>query len=151
MSASSSSFASTVELRLQPSQRLLRAALLLHVACLILLVLAEPPTAALLALAAAVGASWLWVRRHPALGFGPRAIDRMRVHADGRWTLQLGRGEPFDADLLDDAIVRGPLLVLRFRADDGRIHARALGGDEASPEMLRRLRARLMAAGRASP
>jgi toxin CptA len=143
MPASSSSSAATVELRLQPSQRLLRAAVLLHAVCLILLLLAEPPTVAMLGLAAAIGASWLWVRRHPALGFGPRAISRMLVHADGRWTLQIGEGEPFEAQLLDDAVVRGPLLVLRLRAANGRVHTRALAGDETPPEMLRRLRARL--------
>ena len=116
---------------------------LLHAGCLILLLLAEPPTVPMLGLASAIGLSWLWVRRHPALGFGPHAISRILVHVDGRWTLQAGNGEPFEAQLLDDAVVRGPLLVLRLRAADGRVHTRALAGDEAPPEMLRRLRARL--------
>jgi toxin CptA len=144
MPTSSSSSGPIVELRLQPSQRLLRAAVLLHAGCLILLLLAEPPTVPMLGLAFAIGASWLWVRRHPALGFGAGAIDRMLVHADGSWTLQAGNGEPFEAQLLDETVVRGPLLVLRLRAADGRVHTRALAGDEAPPEMLRRLRARLM-------
>lgn len=143
MPTSSNSSGPTVELRLQPSQRLLHAAVLLHAGCLILLLLAEPPTVPMLGLAAAIGASWLWVRRHPALGFGARAINRLLLHADGRWTLQIGTAEPFEAQLLDDAVVRGPLLVLRLRAADGRVHTRALAGDEAPSEMLRRLRARL--------
>ena len=138
-----SSSAPTIELRLQPSQRLLRLALLLHGACLILLVLAEPPTAAMLVLAGGIAASWLWVRRHPSLGFGPRAIVRLLLHGDGRWTLQRVVGRPFDAELQGGAIVRGSLLVLRFRSADGRTHTRALAGDEAAAEMLRRLRARL--------
>jgi toxin CptA len=116
---------------------------LLHAGCLILLLLAEPPTVPMLGLASAIGLSWLWVRRHPALGFGAHAISRLLVQADGRWTLQAVSGEPFEAQLLDQAVVRGPLLVLRLRAADGRVHTRALAGDEAPPEMLRRLRARL--------
>ena len=145
MSASSSSSAYTVELRLQPSHRLLRIAALLHSICLALLVVAEPPAMPMLALAAAIGASWLWLRRHPALGFGPRAITRMIAHADGRWSLQRPDGEPFDAELLDDTVARGPVLVLRFRAVDGATQVRAIGGDEAPAEMLRRLRVRVSA------
>lgn len=149
MPASSNSSAPTadvtVELRLRPSFRLLWAAMLLHSICLALLIVAEPPTLAMLALAAGIGASWLWVRRHPALGFGPRAINRLIAHGDGGWTLQSADREPFTAELLDDSIVRGPLLVLRFRAVDGRGCTRALAGDEAQAEMLRRLRARLSA------
>jgi toxin CptA len=149
MPASSSSSARTadgaVEVRLRPSVRLLWAAMLLHSACLALLIVAEPPTVPMLLLAAGIGGSWLWVRRHPALGFGQRAIDRMLAHGDGAWTLQCGRREPITAALLDESIVRGPLLVLRFRTDAGQTLTRALAGDETAPEMLRRLRTRLMA------
>lgn len=123
--------------------RALRAAFALHLACLGLLLAAQPPAPWLVALAAAFGASWLWTRRHPALGFGPRAWTRWIWHADGGWTLQRGDGPARDGELRDDAIVHGPWLVLRVRLQDGATATRVLLGDELPAETMRRLRARL--------
>ncbi|SFF55127.1 hypothetical protein SAMN04488120_10869 [Fontimonas thermophila] len=136
----------TIDLNLRPSMRVWRAAFALHLVCLLLLVAAQPPTLPLLMLAMMVAVSWWWVRRHAALGFGPRALVRLIGHADDRWTLQRADGTRIDAVLLGDSIVRGPVLVLRFAADDGKRAVRLIGGDELSTEALRRLRAHLSTA-----
>lgn len=136
----------TVDLPLRPSMRALRIAFVLHLSCLALLIAAQPPTLPLVALASAVGASWLWVRRHAAFGFGTRALVRLVWHGDGSWTLHRADGAQLQAQLLGDSIVRGPWLVLRFGADGAARGLRLICGDELSEESLRRLRARLSAA-----
>lgn len=123
--------------------RLFRWVFGLHFVCLILLFAAQPPELPMIALAACIGASWFWVRRHPALGFGPRAVEQLIAHPDGSWTVQRANGAQFDGTLASDAVVRGPCLVLRFRLADGGAVTRLIGGDELPPESLRRLRARL--------
>ncbi|MFP5304752.1 MAG: hypothetical protein ACLGI7_02875, partial [Gammaproteobacteria bacterium] len=82
--------------------RALRAAFVLHLICLALLLAAQPPWPLMLALAAGFGGSWLWLRRHPALGFGPRAPTRLVWHAEGGWTLHRADGAALDAELADD-------------------------------------------------
>ncbi len=134
-----------IELHLRPSLRALRWAFLLHVACIALLLAAQPPPLPLLGLGAAFAGSWLWVRRHPALGFGPRAWTRLLWHGDGGWTLERADGARVHAELRGDSIVRGTCLVLRFQKADGATTARLICGDELPAESLRRLRARLSA------
>ncbi|MEW6166539.1 MAG: hypothetical protein AB1651_02395 [Pseudomonadota bacterium] len=126
--------------------RALRAAFVLHLVCFALLLAAQPPWPAMLALGAGFGGSWLWTRRHPALGFGPRAPIRLVWHGEGGWTLHRADGAALDAELADDSIVTGSWLILRFRLAAGGTAARLLFGDELAPEMLRRLRARLSVA-----
>lgn len=126
--------------------RALRWAFGLHALCLVLLMLADPPRTALIGLAALIGLSWLLTRRHPALGFGPKAIQRMVWHPDGRWTLYRGKARPVDAELAPDSIVRGSLLFLRFRIDGASTTSRLILGDELAVESLRQLRARLSVA-----
>ena len=146
MSSSSSSFASTVDLRLRPSIRALRVIFLLHVLCIGLLPFAVPTGWPMLALLAAFAVSWLSLRRHPALGFGPRALTRIVYHADGSWSIHFGKEER-RAELIRGSVVHRRLLVLCFREVDGRRRAaRVITGDEASEDMLRRLRARLSVA-----
>lgn len=142
----STSFESTVDLTLRTSMRALRWAFGLHALCLVLLMLAEPPRMALIGLAALIGLSWLFTRRHAALGFGPKAIQRMVWHADGRWTLYRGKGAAVDAELAPDSIVRGSMLLLRFRIDGEPAASRLILGDELPEESLRQLRARLSVA-----
>jgi len=143
MSASSNSFASTVDLSLQPSHRALRAIFLLHIVCLGLLPFSMQQGWPMLVLACAFALSWLSVRRHPVLGFSAQAITRMVWHADGTWTVYRGRGQPVAADLLAGSLVHPWLLLLRFRLESGASVARLIAGDELAPEALRRLRARL--------
>ncbi|WP_157622876.1 protein YgfX [Solimonas soli] len=142
MPSSSNSFASTVDLRLRPSLRALRVIFIVHVLCIGLLPLAMQPGIAMLALAGGFAASWFWLRRHPALGFGPRAITRLVWHADGSWNLFFG-DKTGKAELLPHSLVHAWLLVLDFRADNGRRYTRVIAGGEADAEPLRRLRARL--------
>jgi toxin CptA len=140
-------FGITVDLSPRPSMRALRWAFALHLACFALLLAARLPAVPTAFLAASFGASWAWVRRHPALGFGARAWTRLIWHAEGGWTLRRADGTQVDAELQPDSIVRPAVLVLRFRLPDGRSAARVLLGDELTPEALRRLRTRLLSAG----
>ncbi|MFT4046519.1 MAG: hypothetical protein QM661_07445 [Solimonas sp.] len=138
-----SSFAATVDLRLRPSLSALRVIFVIHAACLALLPFAMQPGLPMFALVIAFAASWFWLRRHPALGFGPRAITRIVWHADGAWTLFFGEvvGK---AELLGNSLVHPWLLVLNFRAEkNGRRYTRVIAGGEAEAGPLRRLRARL--------
>lgn len=140
---SSSSFESTVDLSLRTSPLAHQLLFWLHVLPLVLLGFGGLDGAAPLALAFAVGLSWLWTRRHPAFGHGPRAITRLTWHADGRWTLQIG-SQSGDAELLDNSYVHRAVLILNFRVG-ARRYTRILLGDETSPDALRRMRARLAA------
>jgi toxin CptA len=135
-------FGATVDLRLRPSTGALRVIFAVHVACLALLPLAMQPGWPLIVLVAAFGVSWFWLRHHPALGFGPRAITRLVWHADGSWSLFFGDREG-KAELLPNSLTHPWLLVLNFRAGNGKRYARVIAGGEAEAEPLRRLRARL--------
>ncbi len=140
-------FGMTVDLRLKPSMRALRLIFILHIVCLGLLPFAMQPGPPMMVLLAAIGLSWLYVRRHAALGFAPRSINRIIWHVDGEWTLHPERGTPVDAELLPGSLVHAWLLILRFRLKpDGAVATRLILGDEAEPESLRRLRARLSVA-----
>ena len=123
--------------------RALRWGFMLHALMLVLLMASGLAPAPMLGVLAALALSWLWLRRHPALGFGRAALVRLVWHTDERWTLHLADGRSCDAELLPDSIVHPMLVVLRFRAEDGRKLARLIDGTEAEPELLRRLRARL--------
>lgn len=148
MPVSSNSFASTVDLMLQPSHRALRAIFVLHVAVLGLIPFAMQQGPAMLVLLAAVGLSWMYVRRHAALGLSPQSITRMVWHADGRWTLHRAKSEPAEAELLPGSLVHPWLLVLRFRLTaSGATVSRIIAGDELPEPLLHRLRARLSVAG----
>jgi toxin CptA len=104
-------------------------------------------------LAVAVGAfavSWLWLRRHPALGFGQRALQRLLWNADGSWLVEDAEGRKSEAQLLGSTYVHPRLMVLNFKLNIGSRRTRLILGDEAEPELLRRLRARLLNQGPAA-
>ena len=149
-------FADTVELALKPSLGLLRWVMLLHVVPLVLLPLAVPPGLPMLLLAAGFGLSWWWLRRHPALGFGPRAIGRITWHAEGGFTLHTAGGERIEATLRPDSSRWPGLLVLRFdllqegrppRPSGPRTLTRLIANADAEAAPLWHLRARLAATG----
>ncbi len=156
---SSSSFDATIDLAPRPSLRALKLLFWLHVVPLALMLAALEPGPAMAALATALGVSWLWLRRHPAFGFGRKALARLTWHQDGKWTLHQASGENFEAELLGNSLVHQRLIVLNFAVqkelrrprlfESGPWHsrqahrARVLLGDELEPELLRRLRARL--------
>ena len=140
---SSPPFDATIDLALRPSLRALAWLFWAHAGVLALALAAVPPGAPLVALAAAVATSWFWTRRHASFGHGPRALTRLTWHADGSWRVHDGAGRPAAAELLGDSFVHDRLLVLNFRLQDGSRRSRALLGDEADEESLRRLRARL--------
>jgi hypothetical protein len=140
----------TLDLRLRPGVLLLQWLTLLHALPAAALPLAGIDGWPALCAAAAIAASWFHVRRHPALGFGPRAITRLILHADGQWALQIGAApsdavtpEPLPAELLAGSVLWRRLIVLRFRLPDGRRRDRVLLGGETADEPLARLRARL--------
>lgn len=141
------SSATVAELALQPSYRALHFLLPLHAAPLAAVPLFYrgeaiwPP----LLLAVVVGASWLYVRRHPALGFGRRALVRLLAHEDGDWMLEDGDGERYSARLMPGSVVLSRFMLLNFRLRDGGRRTRLLLGEEAEEQPLRRLRAYLLA------
>lgn len=137
------SFETTVDLTLQPSLRLLKWVSTLHILPLAVLPFAMQPGPAMWALIAAFGASWLWLRRHPALGFGKKALLRLVCNADSSWMLHDAVGTQHVAELRSDSVRHPQLLVLRFRLADGSTRTRLIAGDETAPDALRRLRARL--------
>jgi toxin CptA len=140
---SSSPFDATIDLALRPSIRALAWLFWLHAGVLGLALAALPTGAPMVAMAIAAGASWFWTRRHPAFGHGARAVARLTWHADGSWHVHDAAGRQSAAELLGDSLVHDLLLVLNFRLKDGGRRSRALLGDEADEESLRRLRARL--------
>ncbi|HUR40202.1 MAG TPA: protein YgfX [Verrucomicrobiae bacterium] len=138
----SSTPSAALELAPRPSLRALTILFWLHVGVLVavLALLRGGPVAA--GLAALVAVSWIWSRRHPVFGFGPRALVRLAWHEDGRWTLEDARGQRCEATLLGSSVVHDLVIVLNFRAA-GATRSRALLGDELSTDEQRRLRARL--------
>lgn len=138
----SGTFAATVDLRLKPSLRALRAVFVLHVICLVLIPLAMQPGWPMIVLVAAFGASWFALRHSAVLGFNSKAVTRVIWHADGNWSVFRGARE-YKAELRDNSIVHPALLVLNFQLRDGGRATRLIAGDEADAELLRRLRARL--------
>lgn len=97
-----------------------------------------------LLLAALVAVSWLYVRRHPVLGFGPRALTRIIAHDNGDWLVEDAAGHRQGAHLAGNSVVMARMMLLNFRLADGHRRSRLLLGDEAGAEALRRLRAYLL-------
>ncbi len=142
---SSNAFSATIDLRPTHSLRGMQALVVLHVVAIGLAFLAQPPDQLGLLLSGALLLSWFSLRRHPIIGFGPKALTRLTWHADGTaWRLETARGETSDAELLPSSLVYGRVLVLNFKLADGSRRSRALFGDEVDADALRRLRARLL-------
>lgn len=141
---SSNSFAATTDLNLRPSFRAHRFLFILHLLAIALVLAAMSPGLPMLLLAAAFGASWLWLRRHAAFGFGHRALVRLVWQADGQWLVVDSSGNRAEADLLGNSCVHSRLMVLNFRLKTGKRRTRVVLGDELGADPLRRLRARLV-------
>ena len=135
--------AATLDLQLGPSLRALGVVVVLHVVAIGLTFMSQPPKLVALALAALFIVSWFSLRRHPAFGYGPRAVRRVVAHGDGSWTVESARASEL-ATLLPGSFVHAGLIVVRFKTASGQTKVRALFGDEAPAEQLRRLRARLL-------
>lgn len=136
--------ADALDLPLKPSALAHRWLFWLHALPLVTLPLAMAQDLMLVLIAGAIALSWLRLRRHPAFGYGPRALVRLQALPDGGWRLYTAAGRSFDARLQDDTYRQPWLLVLNFRdVRDGRRWSRALLGDETTEEGLRRLRQRL--------
>ena len=149
---SSSGFESTLDLRLAPSQLALRWLYAIHFLPLIVIAFAMQQGAPMIALAAAFGLSWFYLRRHRAFGYGPRAIVRLLWQPGSGWRIWQGNGAEAAATLQSDSYVQQRLLVLNFRYLDGgaagRRNSRVLLGDELPADSLRRLRALLLSVDR---
>ncbi len=151
---SSPGFNATLELRLKPSLRAVQAVFALHALAIVLTFLAAPPKWAGLTLAILLLISWQRLRRPAFAGYGAKALTRLIWHAkdldrSAAWSVELAGKELEDAELLGSSVVLTWLIVLNFKLRDGRHRTRLLLGDEADPELLRRLRARLMSGGEA--
>ncbi len=137
------SFDATIDLTPGPSMRALMGASGLHLLVAAVLPFAMEPGAAMAAIAGLIGLSWLGLRRHPALGFGPRALTRLTWHTQGGWTLHDASGREAQAELAGSSLTHSPLLVLNFKLKKGGRRTRILMGDELEADQMRRLRARL--------
>lgn len=137
------SSATTVDLRLVPSVKLLKIVSTLHLLPLALLPFAMQPGPAMWAVIAAFAGSWFWLRRHSAFGFGPRALVRLTWHADDSWTIHEASGQQHAATLKPDSSQHPQALILRYALKAGGSRTRVIAGDETDAESLRRLRARL--------
>lgn len=133
-----------LELILKPSARAHHLLFWIHILPLVLLPLTMQTGVLMLTIAAGIAGSWIWVRRHPAFGYGPMAIRRILAQADHRWTIETSAPKPVAAELLSSSYVHPRVLVLNFRVASGQKRSRVLLGDEVSPELLRKLRARLI-------
>ncbi len=142
---SSSGFSISLDLQPRPSVRAVVWLSALHMAAVTLMVLSHPPKIAGLGMAILLLLSWFSLRRHPAFGYGPRALSHLIRHAEGGWTVESVRSGLQEAELLGSSVVQSWIIVLNFRLRNGRKQARVLLGDELEPEALRRLRARLLA------
>lgn len=142
---SSGSFASTVDLALRPSARAHGWLFALHALPLVVLPFALGSGLPLMTVAFAIGLSWVWLRRHPAFGHGPKALQRIVWRADGGWSVTRQGSAPREAELRGDSTVWSAAMVLNFDVEGGGRATRILLGDEADGETLRRLRARLAA------
>ena len=140
---SSPPFDATIDLAPRASLRALTLLFWLHAALLGGLLFALRSGPVLAGLASLVALSWIFTRRHPVFGFGPRALVRLTWHREGNWTLHDASGASCEAELQGNSFVHDFVLVLNFRLRDGGSRSRALLGDELEPELLRRLRARL--------
>ena len=118
----------------------------LHVLPLALLPMAMDTGALAVVIALAIGLSWVGVRRHAAFGFGPKAIVRIAVDPEGRWSIDNPAGKRLAATLEPSGVVTSRLLILNFRSEDGRRRTRVLLGDEAPADAMRRLRTKLATA-----
>ncbi len=141
---SSSGFNTSLDLSLRPSIRAVLVLSVLHIGAIGLMVMAGPPRWAGLLMAFLFLMSWFSLRRHPAFGYGPKALTRLISHAEGGWTVETARGQRDDAELLGSSVVQSWIMVLNFRLKDGSHRSRAVVGDELDADALRRLRARLL-------
>ncbi|MDO9451616.1 MAG: hypothetical protein Q7J29_02020 [Stagnimonas sp.] len=139
------SSATTVELRLVPSLKVLKFVSTLHILPLAALPFAMQPGPVMWALIAAFAGSWFWLRRHPAFGFGQTALVRLTWHEDDSWTLHEASGVQHTAVLKGDSTRHPQWLILRYALKGGGTRTRVIAGDETDAESLRRLRARLSA------
>jgi toxin CptA len=142
---SSTAFSTSLDLSPRPSVRAVVALSLLHVAAVALVVVAGLPKQASMAVVALLLASWFTLRRHPAFGYGPRALSHLILHAAGGWTVESAKDGREDAELLGGSVAQSWIIVLNFRLKSGRRRSRVLLGDELDADALRRLRARLLA------
>ncbi len=146
---SSNSFNATIDLRPRSSLKGLQTLVMVHIFAAGLVFLAKPPDPIGIGMSCLLMLSWFSLRRHSLLGFGKKALTRLTWHAaDGeggaKWTVENGNGASFEARLLPSSIVKSQLMLLNFELANGQRRSRALFGDEAEPELLRRLRARLL-------
>jgi len=141
---SSSGFSTSLDLSPRPSVRAVAWVSALHMAAIALVVLSTPPKWVGLGMALLFLLSWFSLRRHPAFGYGPRALTHLIWHAEGGWTVESARGGREDAELLGGSVVQSWIMVLNFRLKQGGKRTRVLVGDELDADPMRRLRARLL-------
>lgn len=133
----------SIDLALKPSARAHHVLFWAHILPLAVLPAAMKSGPELMVVAAAIALSWVWLRRHSAFGYGPRALQRIRCVSRSQWLATTASGERLEMELLSQSCLHEWVIVLSFRDLTQRRFTRILLGDETSPESLRRLRAKL--------
>jgi toxin CptA len=135
----------TLDLKLRASRRAVQWIYLLHFVPLLLIAFVLKPGSIMMLFAAGLGVSWFWLRRHPALGFGPRAITRLVWQPNTGWQLHDASGRAQRAVLLPSTTVGQRWIIMNFKPEGAPTRTRVLAGGELPDEPLRRLRVRLLA------
>lgn len=132
-----------LDLRLPASFSALQWLMIVHVLALVLILMASEQGQASVVLAAAIGGNWLWLRRHPIFGFGPRALRQVLWSHDQGWQIARANGELVAARLLPSSTVLPMMVVLHFATERGR-HRRAVLPGDLSKDLYRQLRVRVL-------
>ncbi|WP_077277342.1 NifU family protein [Thioalkalivibrio denitrificans] len=138
----SNTFATALDVRPEPSRRILWLVSGLHFLAIAGL-LAVSPVVATFALPVLAGSLYLQLRRCGWLG-GHLAITRIRIEPSGRWRIRDDRGAWLRVRVSPHSVCAGNWCLLRMESDRRR-HVFALAPDSADAQALRQLRARLLA------
>ena len=132
-----------LDLRLSASFAALQWLMIVHVSALVLILMATEQQQVSVILAAGVGGNWLWLRRHPIFGFGPKALRQILWSREQGWQIARANGVLAEARLLPSSTVLPGLVVLHFATERGR-HRRAVLSADLSEDLFRRLRVRVL-------
>ncbi len=142
---SSPASASTLDVKLRPSRRALQWIYLMHFVPLVVLAFSMRANATTMLIAAGFAVSWWWLRKHPAFGFGRKAITRLVWQPTTGWQLHDASGRAQRAVLHKCTTIGRNIIVMNFKPQGALMRARVLVGGELADEPLRQLRARLLA------
>lgn len=128
-----------LDLPLKPSAAALRWLFWLHASILILVILAVPGRLPMLGLTLLIATHWFWCRRHPAFGYGHKALRRLQWNDQQGWRVAPAGQAPAAAELDPGSSVHHWLTVLRLRTGQ-KLRTRILLPGDLPDESARQLR-----------